>query len=379
MRGKLGKLGVLGLAMVVTLSLCGAAFASWSDDLSIGATVQTGKVDLVIEDGQSETWVYKDMRDHSEVISPVRIIDTNHLYVASAQVTHVDVAGDTVTVAYDNLFPGIDFKTDVTVHYYGVPAFLTIEELSASQGLSGLEIWAEILDADGKTVLTRSDIGTEAVPCYQIHECENVTVNLHVRVPQENSLQGLSGIVTFKLAVEQWNTCEEGGLGKGQNLPSGPVSLTWTYPGDDSYFNVTLSGVPDGYTITNGTWNGWCAEFQTMQQGSHTVYLESTIGNSSWNAVNWIINNCHGDPYKYDYYNDTIYKGFWTWGPMQRAIWYFAPTVDYTPEQGDTAWEIINLALTNNASSFVPGQGDLAAVFCHDGDYFQNVFLEVDP
>ena len=45
------------------------------------------------------------------------------------------------------------------------------------------------------------------------------------------------------------------------NLPSDPVSVKFLWNVDeDGTISATLSGVPDGFDVTNGTYNGWCLE-----------------------------------------------------------------------------------------------------------------------
>ena len=46
MKGKLGKIGIISLALVLALGTVGAAFAYWSDTLTITTTVSTGYLQL---------------------------------------------------------------------------------------------------------------------------------------------------------------------------------------------------------------------------------------------------------------------------------------------------------------------------------------------
>jgi hypothetical protein len=86
------------------------------------------------------------------------------------------------------------------------------------------------------------------------------------------------------------------------NLPLPPTDLPdpkicfSAVPNCPNYYaKVTLSGVPGGYAVGNGTYNGWCIDFDgdlTSRKKYCGAILESTIpGPSVWNYINYIINH----------------------------------------------------------------------------------------
>jgi hypothetical protein len=217
--------------------------------------------------------------------------------------------------------------------------------------------------------------------------------------------QGAEQGTTYSFSISIDFECGQGGGGKTlEELYDGVVMLAWSYPGGDSYFDIHLSGMPAGAFPGDGTYNGWCVEHRTMGSGWHKVRLHSSLDVSAldppyndqeaWNKINWILNNCprtRGD--RIEILNDGTRAH--SWGPMQRAIWYFMPGSGYRPSdpKGTGAWLCIEAAEAHG--DFVPGPGELAAVICeqvgesgpwHDRDYtryywtrYQTVIIEVDP
>ncbi len=152
-------------------------------------------------------------------------------------------------------------------------------------------------------------------------------------------------------------------------LPTDPVKATFHHPGPTSYWQTTLSMVPDGYDVSNGTYVGWCVDEY------HYIYQDSTVdvelyssydpnlptyfitgagarGTNDFDLVNWIINN------KVDENGDPITD----WLPVQEAIWYFVnggglPTT--------TTGEYLRQGALNYEASFgtfEPGTGEFMAI-----------------
>jgi hypothetical protein len=159
-------------------------------------------------------------------------------------------------------------------------------------------------------------------------------------------------------------------------LPGTPVCFTSSgvYPaGSFSYLDLTLSGVPGGFSVGNNTYPGWCVEafnfdFTTgLQYCGATLRLSTDPGLPShlqsipWGIVNYILNNKQGNP-----------------DDVQNAIWWFTDGWVVTP--GEITGAYLNL-LADAASqgSFVPGPGDLVAVVLDmgAGDNPQIVIIEV--
>jgi len=100
----------------------------------------------------------------------------------------------------------------------------------------------------------------------------------------------------------------------GIRLPDTSVALN-VVDGTTSYFVSTLSGVPAGNDVTNGTYPGWCCEYGPHMTRSTnipvTLYdsygsLPARAQDGDWDKVNWILNN----------------KAGYSMLDVQYAIWY---------------------------------------------------------
>jgi hypothetical protein len=141
----------------------------------------------------------------------------------------------------------------------------------------------------------------------------------------------------------------------GLNLPSTPVTLEANNV-SQAYFDTTLSDIPAGYDVTNGTYPGWCVDrsaYMALSPATHEVVLYSslnppgTLANQSWDMVNYIMNHKQGAA-----------------SDIQQAIWYFINIVgNYTPTS-TVAQAIIDDALANG-TGFVPEYGQMMAVICY--------------
>jgi hypothetical protein len=132
------------------------------------------------------------------------------------------------------------------------------------------------------------------------------------------------------------------------SLPSSTVQLTAVY-GTNSYFDITLSAVPNGYDVHNGVYPGWCVEdWKVMDRGvSHIVKLYSSLTppqsltNVDWTAINYIINHKLG-----------------TRMDVQNAIWHFSDGLQVS----GNALTMVNEALAH--SSYDPSVAPILAVIC---------------
>lgn len=220
------RLGILFMVLVIALAGLGAAFAAWTDEIVITGTVNTGSVDIVIEQ-VSGTDVYKDLDSDQMVVCryfvdatgakvyhPVPFLDppgdagppqpTNDLLVASASATIS--AGDTLEFTFDNIFPCLDFAIDAKFHYVGtVPAKInkiTVEAIDDPDGiLDDLDIsfFGYMWDPENHVVGAPVDIGS------QIHEDQWIWAGIVVHVPQDQALMGKSASGTIKIELVQWN------------------------------------------------------------------------------------------------------------------------------------------------------------------------------
>ncbi|MCJ7424824.1 hypothetical protein MUP01_11250 [Candidatus Bathyarchaeota archaeon] len=143
----------------------------------------------------------------------------------------------------------------------------------------------------------------------------------------------------------------------GLNLPSTPIQIEASN-GTESYLSTSLSDVPSGYDVMNGTYLGWCVD-KTAEMGrspaTHEVELYSSINppgtleSEKWGMVNYILNHKQG-----------------TMDDIQQAIWYFINMLgtsgNFTPTS-TVAMVIVNDTLANG-TGFVPENGQTIAVIC---------------
>jgi hypothetical protein len=159
--------------------------------------------------------------------------------------------------------------------------------------------------------------------------------------------------------------------GKIWTLPDYEVSVTISPGAPDSYFDVELAGVGDGYNISDGSWNGWCVDtevnilayFDALVYSSYDSFLPAwACDDEQWDYINYILNHKHPD------------AGMWD---IQWAIWYFSDVGIEIPDTLPIATEMVNDALANG-EGFRPGEGQWGAVLLlHEG--IQLIFIEVDP
>jgi hypothetical protein len=136
--------------------------------------------------------------------------------------------------------------------------------------------------------------------------------------------------------------------------------------GSTSYFDITLSDIPLGYDIINGTYNGWCLQktINMTQNVNHTVLLFSCYDpslpidfqNSNWDKINYLLNHKQGTPTS-----------------VQQAIWYYTNNEDCSGDPDA-------LAMVTNAeqhgAGFTPTIGQILAVPIEGVPAIQLTFLE---
>lgn len=213
------RLGILFLVLVIALGGIGAAFAAWTDTLTITGTVNTGTVDIVIE-ATSGTEVYKDLRDDSMAVcyyleDGVKIYSQDLGYgdppPGGLLVAWADgniTGDDTMSFEFQNIFPGPSFAVDALFQYVGsVPAkinSITVDPLSDLDGILddlNPETYAYMWDPNtGYPDLNAPvDIGT------QLHKGDWVWAVIGIVVPQDNTLMGKSASGTITIELVQWN------------------------------------------------------------------------------------------------------------------------------------------------------------------------------
>jgi len=156
-----------------------------------------------------------------------------------------------------------------------------------------------------------------------------------------------------------------------------------------TYFDLKLSGIPSGYDLVDGTWEGWCAQDGTFiypgvnynMDVYSSLYIEKLPLNAqgrNWDRINWLFNN-------FDWYEGDAGYG---WKAKQRAIWKIVEDdVNFTGSvSANATQEALAKTMYNNAVSygtdFIPLPGYWAAVIFIDQanpDNVQVVFTVVDP
>jgi PKD repeat protein len=153
-------------------------------------------------------------------------------------------------------------------------------------------------------------------------------------------------------------------------LPSWFVTMRAT-DGINSWFNMYIFNVSNGFDVVNGTYQGWCIEKDTnmTRHVNHTVRLYSSYDptmpvdfqSNNWDKVNYIINNKQGGREN-----------------IQRAIWYYICNDPY-PTNDTLAQSMINNA-TTSGDGFIPQPGQKVAILVEviNGIYsIQRTFFEL--
>jgi hypothetical protein len=151
------------------------------------------------------------------------------------------------------------------------------------------------------------------------------------------------------------------------SLPTIPVIIN-VVNGSVSYYDLTLSDVPDGYDVTNGQYISWCIQRDTImpRNVNHNVLLYSSydpnlpdsVKNYEWPQINYILNHKIG-------YDKTA---------IQEAIWFLTDQKSTTNPNA--------LALLQEASEFgtdfEPHVGQIIAVIAIGSPQIQRVIFEVE-
>ena len=148
-------------------------------------------------------------------------------------------------------------------------------------------------------------------------------------------------------------------------LPSQFVTMR-AVCGTESYFKMTLSDIPAGFDITNGTYQGWCVQkdIQMTQGVSHTVLLYSSYDSQmpesfrceNWDKINYVLNHKQGGRQS-----------------IQDAIWYYINLSQF-PSDPDAQAMIADADA--QGTGYVPKQGNLMAVLIEGVPVIQRTFLE---
>jgi hypothetical protein len=139
-------------------------------------------------------------------------------------------------------------------------------------------------------------------------------------------------------------------------LPSYSVIARVSYNYSKAYFITDIQGIYDPFDINNGSYLGWCIDYDhnvNTSQKNVTLYSSYCppenyqIPMENWSAVNYILNH---KPRNVSYWD------------IQTAIWYYVNIGSSSPDPTDKALGIINNVTIDNGTSFIPGFNDVIAV-----------------
>lgn len=198
------KIGSIFLVSMLALAGLGASYAGFSDLITVYGEVDTGTVDLELYDDFSGTWVYKDMATGDVVISYVELDLTQYpTYILVAWSEAMYGTNTDVYMEWNNIFPCIDFEANFVVHYAGsIPAHLSITDFYFTGfDFTPYMTWHYYyLDDNGCWI----EFTTFPI---QVHFCDQVKIVLVIHIPQDNTLQGVSGAFGFNVYAIQWYDC----------------------------------------------------------------------------------------------------------------------------------------------------------------------------
>lgn len=173
------------------------------------------------------------------------------------------------------------------------------------------------------------------------------------------------------------------------NLPDGEFTMVTggSSPGSlGTYFDVTFSGIGDGYNLSNGTYGVYCGD------KNNTINLGSTFNNTTaYNSlsttlpddfpltseetvlVNYFFNNIGDYIDGWDYDNPTDYA------IVQDVIWGITDADTFTPS--GQALTILNQVMVNGAGYVVPPGGYAGIIIWEAGadPAIQMIFTVIDP
>lgn len=211
MKGRLEKFGIAFLALALALTLTGAAFAAWTDDLTITGTVTTGELDWEFYNPQNpgaEPKLTCEDQGPDPQQSPGQNTEGKDVASTTAVFSDTDADGDydRMSLTIDNAYPYYYNHCAFWVHCNGnIP--LIIERVNF------------VVDNTVVASLTKSgevqlDLGGTSDPDIsiywgdnfgaQLHYCDRADMSFDFYVLQE-APQGQSLTFSIEIVGIQWN------------------------------------------------------------------------------------------------------------------------------------------------------------------------------
>lgn len=175
MKGKFGKIGIICLALVICLAGLGAAFAFWTEPLTVSSTVSTGYLQLKLTD-----IVPSDNYPYGDLISCEKIVETGD-----------SVSFDlTVTDAYPGYEGRVDFKIENTGT---IPAYIEDIDFDGSPAYpSWAHIgWDDIIYGEYKTL--------------DVAQSYDAFITVTIDAPGDDVPENYSFTFTVTIQAMQWN------------------------------------------------------------------------------------------------------------------------------------------------------------------------------
>jgi hypothetical protein len=253
------KIAILTLVVVLMLSSLGVGLAKWFDTITIEGTVETGSLDLVVEE-YSGTWVYKCF-PHQEIVihgtpggkenglpfTPALEMgdwgefgEEECILVAKAEASETldendQPVDDSITMTFANLFPNdhfdppFSYMADAYLHYDGtIPGRLDNLRLRYCPDETGDGDWMKALYDAGDIRLFAAkvmdpaqnpmDPSPEPLECgFQLHYCDWIKLWIEIDIPESdiedlnNQMMNRSGSFKITFDVVQWDAFVEPG------------------------------------------------------------------------------------------------------------------------------------------------------------------------
>ncbi|MCX6664577.1 MAG: PKD domain-containing protein [Euryarchaeota archaeon] len=151
------------------------------------------------------------------------------------------------------------------------------------------------------------------------------------------------------------------------NLPTEYVTMSAIY-GPNSWFEMTLSGVPEGYDIGNGQYFGWCVqksltmtkyvEHAVVLYSSYDLLMPVSYRNGAWDKINYVLNHKQGSR-----------------ASIENVIWHYVG--EATDLSSDVDAQAMIADADANGTGFVPQPGEVIAIIVEGVETIQRTFLEL--
>jgi len=195
------RLGIIFIASIIAITSIGYGLTFWNDTITIFGTINTGNVSWKVTD-YSGTFVYENLSTEECIVSNTELFDDNLLLVSYSKAIHCNDDYD-VSILFENLFPCIQFKSDITVKYTGsIPGIIQ----NISFDFNSTNNWLEKLIENGDVYTNVKDLSGNNISLgHLLHKNDRIKINFYIHIPYKQDLMNVSGILSAKLVVLQWN------------------------------------------------------------------------------------------------------------------------------------------------------------------------------